>query len=190
MTSYKIERWDPILLAGEVARPMVYVKADDRLRNLLETTPVVGKDPCADGNGTLKVVIKNSDEPSWEGSAILRSSEDFPISRPEFFKKHNYYVFVLNKVWTSYPAIPGELVLLGAEPLEYIKFVEGYEPRVSKEYKNRQDSSDPLEDETGEYVIKDSEREDKDSPNALNKNEIYVLLLGISALVYLLYAQK
>lgn len=173
MTTYKIERWDSVLLSGEVPRPMIYVKADDNLVKLLEKTNTEkNSDLCGDHNNLLKVMIKdsNSSYDNWQGSALLKSSSNYPNNRPNFFEKHGYYIFILDTTWTSYPVNSGEVVVLGMEPPAYVEFVEGYDT--------------PAEDRENKEVI------EPDTESKLNKQELYAIGLGVISLIYLLYISR
>lgn len=129
--TYKIERWDPVLLGGEVPRPMAYVKHDDYLKELLEKMSKDGKIiNCVNENELIKVKVKGIDNilNDWSGEALLRSSANFPNQRPNFFEKTGYYCFVLNTTWIEAPIKDfGEIELIGVEPQAFIPFVEGFE---------------------------------------------------------------
>jgi len=178
MTTYKIERWDAVLGNYPIPRPMIYIKGDSKLEELYNSLNQVDKDDksCDTQNTLIKVKITDSlsTYDSFEGSALLRSSAEYPIPRPNFFKETGYYVMVINTEWLDYPKNNGNVTILLVEPEREMRMLEGYE--------EEEDSDDP---KTSRQTTKE-----KFSLKKLDSKELYIILIGFTILIFVLFKLK
>jgi hypothetical protein len=109
MKTYKIYRWDPIIMNNQNdIKIIVYIYPDD---NLLEFSN--------NQNNMLKCKIFNTntiyDEVLIDGS--INTSGVIPNFRPNFFNTTQLYVIKLDATWNGYPRIDslGEIGFIGLD---------------------------------------------------------------------------
>ena len=107
MNSYKINRWDVIILQNNKMNktPMIYIKPDQNLINILNKT-----------NWVLDCKIKNTNKQydCLENLKIyFKNNTNIQNNRNNYFKKTGYISGLLNSEWFGYPNISnlGEIQL-------------------------------------------------------------------------------
>lgn len=118
MSSYKINRWDVIILPNNNMNktPMIYIKPDQNFINILNNTNWVLN---------CKIINTNTKYDCLENLKIyFKNNTNIPNKRKNYFEKTGYICGLLNSEWFGYPNISnlGEIVLhkniLSSLPLE------------------------------------------------------------------------
>lgn len=105
-TTYKIHRWDPILLNNSVNPiPIIYIKPD---KALIEFAKI--------NDNVLAVNINGSDS-IYDNKKIFgqfKPSYEVPNCRCNYFHKTGFFVIILStSPWYSYPTLLGECQVFG-----------------------------------------------------------------------------
>lgn len=156
---YTIERWDSVIPQGKsTPNPMIYVKADDLLKNKERQEVAV------------RLVDTGCIYDGLMTTAVVFNSGEYPVLRPNFFEQTGLYVIVLDMPWQRYPPANGSVDILLQKVDEGVKegFMEPYFPRKKAPCINIED-----EEEEGEV--------------GLDSRSIGLMLIGIVTVFIILY---
>jgi hypothetical protein len=104
MPSYKIQSWNAILQgANNEPTPMIYIKPNNSFSDYAEKN----------NNIVLVRITGSSIYDNRDILATINSSLNYPVYRPNFYKKTGYYCLTLSCGWFGYPLENGDVKIQG-----------------------------------------------------------------------------
>lgn len=163
MSSYKINRWDVVILPNNNMNktPMIYIKPDQNFINILNNTNWVLN---------CKIINTNTKYDCLENLKIyFKNNTNIPNKRKNYFEKTGYICGLLNSEWFGYPNISnlGE-ILLNENSLSELPFENNLESYPN--FKKKVTFKEPLEEN-----MKCLNKVEKDSRINILHNSVIIL---------------
>lgn len=163
MSEYKIHRWDAVMGNNNQKVPMIYIKPDLTFMNFIKKNnyTVVVK---ISGTGT------NYDDIKEGIIGVVDKSSNHPNCRPNFFKETGLYVVTLQSNWYGYP------------------YSEKEDKNGNASFYGLHAAPDTsFNKEETDTKLNETQTDSKNSSKGLNKKQIFIVCLSITALfVFLL----
>jgi hypothetical protein len=168
MIKYPIERWDAIMVGGDVniRSPMIYIKPD---LDFLEFAEANSFEVYVEVTGT-GLSIDNITIP-----ATVNKSCNVPNPRPNYFAKTGQYVVILHTPWIGYPNSLGTATFKGLKTVTVSADVEKFDEKMPKPLQGKRHNNN----------------NDNKCMNSMSKTKIFgiVALLMLTLFLAIYYAR-
>jgi len=123
---YSIKRWDAVLSTNNKPMPLLYIKPD------LELVDIIDKN-----GGKLWILINDSDS-GYDGNiyyTVASKSAVMPNPRPNYFNTTGYWTLAVDSnSWLGYPPDMGNITILDS-PYQTQESVESHMPEYKEPFK-------------------------------------------------------